>query len=171
MKDEVCKAANALIELGVKTGDRVAIYMPMIPEAVMAMLACARIGAPHTVVFGGFSSDALASRFTDLPGQGGHHLRRRATERGAASARLRSSTGANEGQGQQWVLLGNARPESRSPPVSISAPTSRAPYVKDQARFAGGRRIASGTPNQSAANSRSRKARTVIATASSISDS
>ncbi|GAA2139496.1 acetate--CoA ligase [Nocardioides koreensis] len=65
MKDEVCKAANALTELGVKTGDRVAIYLPMIPEAVVAMLACARIGAPHTVVFGGFSSDALASRLTD----------------------------------------------------------------------------------------------------------
>ncbi|NYD43622.1 acetate--CoA ligase [Nocardioides panaciterrulae] len=65
MKDEVCKAANALQELGVSTGDRVAIYMPMIPEAVIAMLACARIGAPHTVVFGGFSADALASRLVD----------------------------------------------------------------------------------------------------------
>ena len=60
LKDEVCKAANALTELGVETGDRVAIYMPMIPETVVAMLACARIGAPHTVVFGGFSADALA---------------------------------------------------------------------------------------------------------------
>ena len=57
---EVKKAANALIELGVKAGDRVAIYLPMIPEAVVAMLACARIGAPHTVVFGGFSADALS---------------------------------------------------------------------------------------------------------------
>src|SRR3954454_10731767 len=65
LKDEVCKAANALIALGVQTGDRVAIYLPMIPETVIAMLACARIGAPHTVVFGGFSSDALASRLTD----------------------------------------------------------------------------------------------------------
>jgi acetyl-CoA synthetase len=65
LKDEVCQAANALVELGVKTGDRVAIYMPMIPEAVVAMLACARLGAPHTVVFGGFSSDALASRIDD----------------------------------------------------------------------------------------------------------
>ena len=53
---EVCQAANALTALGVETGDRVAIYMPMIPETVIAMLACARIGAPHTVVFGGFSS-------------------------------------------------------------------------------------------------------------------
>ena len=65
LKDEVSKAANALVELGVETGDRVAIYMPMIPETVVAMLACARLGAPHTVVFGGFSSDALASRLAD----------------------------------------------------------------------------------------------------------
>jgi acetyl-CoA synthetase len=62
---EVCKAANALLELGVQTGDRVAIYMPMIPETIIAMLACARIGAVHMVVFGGFSADALASRITD----------------------------------------------------------------------------------------------------------
>jgi len=65
LKDEVCQAANALIELGVKTGDRIAIYMPMIPETVIAMLACARLGAPHTVVFGGFSSTALSDRIID----------------------------------------------------------------------------------------------------------
>jgi acetyl-CoA synthetase len=65
LKDEVCKAANALTELGVEKGDRVAIYMPMILETVIAMLACARIGAPHTVVFGGFSADALATRVVD----------------------------------------------------------------------------------------------------------
>ena len=62
---EVQKAANALLELGIRTGDRVAIYMPMIPELPIAMLACARIGAPHTVVFGGFSAEALASRIND----------------------------------------------------------------------------------------------------------
>ncbi|MGA8113428.1 MAG: acetate--CoA ligase [Actinocatenispora sp.] len=61
----VSQAANALIELGVRTGDRVAIYMPMIPETVVAMLACARLGAPHTVVFGGFSATALADRIQD----------------------------------------------------------------------------------------------------------
>jgi acetyl-CoA synthetase len=61
----VCQAANALVELGVRAGDKVAIYMPMIPEAVVSMLACARLGAPHTVVFGGFSSDALKSRIQD----------------------------------------------------------------------------------------------------------
>jgi acetyl-CoA synthetase len=65
LKDEVCKAANALADLGVGKGDRVAIYMPMIPETAIAMLACARLGAPHTVVFGGFSADALASRVVD----------------------------------------------------------------------------------------------------------
>ncbi|MCC7384720.1 MAG: acetate--CoA ligase [Deltaproteobacteria bacterium] len=65
LKRAVCRAANALEALGVKKGDRVAIYLPMIPEAVVAMLACARIGAPHNVVFGGFSSDALRDRITD----------------------------------------------------------------------------------------------------------
>jgi len=82
---EVKQAANALLELGVKSGDRVAIYLPMIPEAVVAMLACARIGAPHTVVFGGFSADALSSRIQDcgveivITADGGYR-------RGAASA-------------------------------------------------------------------------------------
>jgi len=62
---EVCKAANALTALGIGKGDFVAIYLPMIPEAAIAMLACARIGAPHTVVFGGFSAEALADRIDD----------------------------------------------------------------------------------------------------------
>ncbi|MBP8806855.1 MAG: acetate--CoA ligase [Kofleriaceae bacterium] len=61
----VCQAANALHDLGVRAGDFVAIYLPMIPEAVIAMLACARLGAPHTVVFGGFSAEALADRVRD----------------------------------------------------------------------------------------------------------
>jgi len=81
----VCQAANALTELGVRSGDRVAIYMPMIPETVVAMLACARLGAPHTVVFGGFSADALKGRILDcdarvvITADGGYR-------RGAASA-------------------------------------------------------------------------------------
>jgi acetyl-CoA synthetase len=62
---EVCKAANALKALGIGKGDLVALYMPMIPEAAIAMLACARIGAPHSVVFGGFSADALRDRLID----------------------------------------------------------------------------------------------------------
>ncbi|WP_052866077.1 acetate--CoA ligase [Streptomyces niger] len=65
LQREVSKAANALTSLGVEAGDRVAIYMPMIPETVIAMLACARLGAPHSVVFGGFSADALATRIND----------------------------------------------------------------------------------------------------------
>ena len=62
---EVNRCANALTALGVRTGDRVGIYMPMIPELPIAMLACAKIGAPHVVVFGGFSSDALEGRMVD----------------------------------------------------------------------------------------------------------
>jgi acetyl-CoA synthetase len=61
----VSQTANALTELGIQAGDRVAIYMPMIPEAVISMLACARIGAPHSVVFGGFSAESLRSRIED----------------------------------------------------------------------------------------------------------
>ena len=85
LTDDVCRAANALTGLGVGRGDRVAIYMPMIPETVVAMLACARLGAIHTVVFGGFSADALASRIEDcdcklvITADGGYR-------RGAASA-------------------------------------------------------------------------------------
>ncbi|MEW6232461.1 MAG: acetate--CoA ligase [Chloroflexota bacterium] len=62
---EVCKFANVLKRLGVKKGDRVALYLPMIPELPIAMLACARIGAPHTIVFGGFSAESLRDRIND----------------------------------------------------------------------------------------------------------
>jgi acetyl-CoA synthetase len=63
--EEVCRMANVLKDLGVKKGDRVTIYMPMIPEAAYAMLACARIGAIHSVIFGGFSPDSIAGRIQD----------------------------------------------------------------------------------------------------------
>ncbi len=85
LQREVNKAANALEGLGVSKGDTVAIYLPMIPEAVVAMLACARIGAPHSVVFGGFSAEALNTRINDascrlvITADGGYR-------RGAASA-------------------------------------------------------------------------------------
>jgi len=65
LHEQVCRAANLLKNLGVKKGDRITIYLPMIPEAAVAMLACARIGAIHSVVFGGFSPDALAGRIAD----------------------------------------------------------------------------------------------------------
>ena len=62
---EVCRFANVLTGLGVGKGDRVAIYMPMVPEAAIGMLACARLGAIHTVIFGGFSSEAIKDRVND----------------------------------------------------------------------------------------------------------
>ena len=65
LQTEVAKTANALLELGLRAGDRVAIYLPMVPEAVFAMLACARLGLAHSVVFAGFSSEALRSRIGD----------------------------------------------------------------------------------------------------------
>jgi acetyl-CoA synthetase len=78
LHDEVCKFANGLKKLGVKKGDRVTIYMPMVPEAAIAMLACARLGAAHSVIFGGFSSQAIADRVEDaksniiITADGGH---------------------------------------------------------------------------------------------------
>ena len=65
LHNEVCKFANVLKKLGVQTGDRVALYMPLVPELAIAMLACSRIGAPHTVIFGGFSADAIRDRVND----------------------------------------------------------------------------------------------------------
>ncbi len=98
LKREVSKAANALLELGVRTGDRVAIYMPMIPELPIAMLACARLGAPHTVVFGGFSSEALAGRIDDaqakvlITADGGWRRGKPVNLKGAADVALQSSS-------------------------------------------------------------------------------
>ena len=66
LHDEVCKAANVLKKKGVKKGDRVTLYMPMIPELAIAMLACTRIGAIHSIVFGGFSAEALRDRIERL---------------------------------------------------------------------------------------------------------
>src|SRR4029077_2212330 len=70
LHDEVCRMANILRNRNVKKGDRVTIYMPMIPEAAYAMLACARLGAIHSVVFGGFSPDSLANRMEGRGAQG-----------------------------------------------------------------------------------------------------
>ena len=65
LRDEVCRFANVLKSLGVKKGDRVTLYMPMVPELAIAMLACARIGAPHSIIFGGFSATAISDRVED----------------------------------------------------------------------------------------------------------
>src|SRR6185437_6044406 len=69
LQREVSRFANVLKGLGIGKGDVVALYMPMVPELAIAMLACARIGAPHTVVFGGFSAEALAGRIQDCQAQ------------------------------------------------------------------------------------------------------
>ncbi len=101
LKDEVCRAANALTELGVRKGDRVAIYMPMIPETVVAMLACARLGAPHTVVFGGFSSEALSTRIIDcdahvvITADGGYRRGSASALKPAVDEALQSTPGVN----------------------------------------------------------------------------
>ena len=86
---EVARCANALKQMGIRKGDRVAIYMPLVPEAVIAMLACARIGAIHSVIFGGFSSEALADRIND------------------AEARLVITADASWRRGQQIALKAN----------------------------------------------------------------
>ena len=86
LHERVCKFANVLKANGVKKGDRVTIYLPMIPEAAYAMLACARIGAVHSIVFGGFSPDSLADRIEDAELEFHHHRRTRAC---AAASRSR----------------------------------------------------------------------------------
>ena len=83
---EVSRAANALTELGLVAGDRVAIYMPMIPEAIMAMLACARLGVMHSVVFAGYSASALTGADRRRRGQTGDHHRRPVPARGGSIA-------------------------------------------------------------------------------------
>ena len=70
---DVCRFANVLLAQGIKKGDVVAIYMPMVPEAAVAMLACARIGAIHSVIFGGFSPEAVAGRIVDSNSKSGDH--------------------------------------------------------------------------------------------------
>ena len=115
LTSQVKQAANALIELGVKAGDRVAIYLPMIPEAVVAMLACARIGAPHTVVFGGFSADALL-RIIDcgvevvITADGGYR-------RGAPSA-LKPAVDEALEAGPTYAMCWSSSEPSRTPPMT-----------------------------------------------------
>ena len=86
LHDSVSRFANALKDRGVKKGDRVTIYLPMIPEAAYAMLACARIGAVHSIVFGGFSPDSLADRIKRLRQHLCDHRRRRLAWRAQGSA-------------------------------------------------------------------------------------
>ncbi len=102
LHEQVCRLANVLKGLGVKKGDRVTIYMPMIPETAFAMLACARIGAIHSVVFGGFSPDSLADRINDC------------------DSKLVITTDGGKRGGRNIPLKGNTDRRSRS-----ARPTSR----------------------------------------------
>jgi acetyl-CoA synthetase len=141
LQGEVSRCANALKELGVTKGDRVAIYMPMIPELPIAMLACARIGAPHTVVFGGFSAEALADRIEDsqamvlITADGGYrrgkavHLKDAADEAMTVSPSVKSClvvrrtgdpTAMTEGRDHWWHDLVE-RQSSDCPPVPVEA--------------------------------------------------
>ena len=106
LTDEVKRLANVLEGLGIGEGDRVAIYMPMIPEAIAAMLAVARIGAIHSVVFGGFSADSLRSRIDDAGAKARHHGRRRLPQgQGLApQARGRHGPGDRNGSGMQETV-------------------------------------------------------------------
>ncbi|MDE1898612.1 MAG: AMP-binding protein [Xanthomonadaceae bacterium] len=98
LKDEVCRLANALKERGVKKGDRVTVYMPMVPEAVFAMLACARIGAIHSVVFGGFAAHNLALRIDDAQPSAGGDQARAGARTGVARVSRHTRTDAGAGQ-------------------------------------------------------------------------
>ncbi len=136
---EVSRAANALRELGVEKGDRVAIYMPMIPELPVAMLACARLGAAHTVIFGGFSAEALSRSDQRRPGQGPDHRRRRLAagqagraqapcRRGARPARRRSparSSSTGSAAGPTWSTGAITGGTTSSPVSRTSARRSR----------------------------------------------
>ncbi len=110
---EVCRFANVLKARGVKKGDRVTIYMPMIPEAAISILACARIGAVHSVIFGGFSPDSIAGRIEDCKSDGRRHRRRGPARRPQDSA---------EGERRRRLRQGRRR---HSPSSSSSAPTRR----------------------------------------------
>ncbi len=104
--EETCRFANLLKQRGIGRGDRVMIYMPMIPEAAAAMLACARIGAIHSVVFGGFSPESLAGRIADCGACCRHHRRRGRARRQDTSRSSATSTTALE---QRDVADGHRR--------------------------------------------------------------
>ena len=133
LQREVSKAANALEALGVQAGDRVCIYLPMVPEAVVAMLACARIGAPHSVVFGGFSAQAIADRIDDagakvvITADGGYRRGKPAALKPAVDAALEKCPGVTavlvvrrtgqetamtEGRDHWWPDLVDAQPDT-----------------------------------------------------------
>ena len=125
LHERVCKFANVLKANGVKKGDRVTIYLPMIPEAAYAMLACARIGAVHSVVFGGFSPDSLAGPHRRCRLQVHHHGRRGRARRPADPAQEEHRRGAQEAARATRRCWWCAAPARRcpGPPVATSGCT------------------------------------------------
>lgn len=135
--DETCRLANGLRSMGIEKGDRVAIYLPMVPEAAIAMLACARIGAPHSVVFGGFSATALKDRIEDtgarllITADGGHRNNRiielkntadealsmgcRTIEHVIVLRRTENRVAWNEKRDHWWHDLVNSQPRACDP--------------------------------------------------------
>jgi acetyl-CoA synthetase len=116
LKHQVARMANVLLKFGVRKGDRVCIYMPMIPEAAYAMLACARIGAVHSVVFGGFSAEALRDRIVDAGAKVviTHH-RRRGTARRPQDPAQGHHRPRGRGDGPRGDRAGRAPHRHRSP--------------------------------------------------------
>ncbi len=114
---EVCRCANVLKSRGVKKGDRVSIYMPMIPELAVAMLACARIGAIHSIVFGGFSSEALADRIVDstcpvlITANGTHRGDKPVLLKESADEEIRHAEERMAGQEDETCLVVQSGPE------------------------------------------------------------
>jgi propionyl-CoA synthetase len=127
LRDEVARFAGALRAQGVNKGDRVIIYMPMVPEAVIAMLACARLGAVHSVVFGGFASNELATRIDDAK----------------PKVLVSASCGIEPGRSSSTSLCSTARgaghPQARRGASSCSGRSSRRSWATDRPRLAAGR--------------------------------
>ena len=144
------KFGNVLHSLGVKKGDRVVLYLPMIPEAAYAMLACARIGAIHSVVFAGFSADALRSPRRGLGREAGHHRRRGAARRpphAAEGQRRQGARRACRASASSWC----AAPAATCPgtPTATSGCTRRwsaSPTTASRWRWAPRTRSSSSTP-------------------------
>ena len=120
---EVCKFANVLKRLGIDAGDRVSIYMPMVPELAIAMLACARIGAIHSVIFAGFSAEAIADRNRDAAGQAANHGRRRLAARQSAAAQgNRRRSARQESRPSRSASCSRRRWRTRAPSQHASRP-------------------------------------------------
>ena len=132
LHEEVCRFANVLLELGVSKGDRVVLYLPMIPQAAYAMLACARIGAVHSIVFAGFSAEALRSRIVDSGAKLLDHRRRGPARRPPHRAQDQRRQGA--------------RRPPRRPPAGGQAHRRRRPLGPRARHLAGTRPPSASTP-------------------------